>query len=44
MQMLDLNETIDYLVKDNSVPWYGYVLRMDKNNLLRKAFDINVKG
>ena len=44
MQMLGLNETIDQLTKTNSVRWYGYVLRKDKNNNLRKAFDCKVKG
>ena len=43
MQMLDLNETIDQLVKANSVRWYGHVLRKDKNNFLRRALDFKVK-
>ena len=33
MQMLDLNETIDQLVKDNSARWCGRVLRK-----VRKTF------
>ena len=44
MQMLDLNETIDQLEKANSVRWYGHVLRKDKNNFLRLALKLNVKG
>ena len=44
MQILDLNETIDQLAKANSVHWYGHVLRKDKNNFLRRALDIKVKG
>ena len=44
MQMLDLNETIEQLVKDNSVHWYGHVLRNDKNNCLRRALNSKVKG
>ena len=44
MQMLDLNETIDQLAKVNSVRWYGHVLRKDKNNFMRKALDLKVKG
>ena len=45
MQMMDLNETIDQLAKGNSVRWYGYVLRKDKNNsFLRRALDSKVKG
>ena len=42
--MLDLNETIDQLVKANSVCWYVHVLRKDKNNFLRRALDLIVKG
>ena len=42
MKMLDLNETIDRLTKANSVRWYGHVLRKDKNNHLRRAFDFKV--
>ena len=44
MQMLDLNETIDQLAIANSVRWYGHVLRKDKNNLLRRALHVKVKG
>ena len=43
MQMLDLNETIDQLVKANSVRWYEHVLRKDKNNLLRRTLDFRGK-
>ena len=44
MQMLDLNETIDQLAKASSVSWHGHALRKDKNNFLRRALDIKVKG
>ena len=44
MQMLNLNETIGELAKANSVRWYGHVLRKDKNNFLRRALYIKVKG
>ena len=44
IQMLDMNETIDQLAKANSVRLYGYVLRKDKNNFIRRALDFNVKG
>ena len=44
MQMLDLCETMDQLARGNSVRWYGYVLRKDKNNLLRRGLDIKVNG
>ena len=37
-------ETIDQLAKGNSVRWYGHVLRQDKNNSMRRALDIKVKG
>ena len=44
MHMLDWNETIDQLVKSNSVRRYGHVLRKDENNLMRRALDFKVKG
>ena len=31
MQMLDLEETVDQLVRANSICWFGHVLRKDKN-------------
>ena len=44
IQMLDLEETIDQLARGNSVRWYGHVLRMDKNHILREALDPRVMG
>ena len=44
MWMLDLNETMDQLENANSVCWYGLVLRKDKNNFLRRALDVRVRG
>ena len=44
LQMLDFNETKDQLAKSNSVRRCGHVLRKDKNNFLRRALDINIKG
>ena len=44
MRMLDLNETIDQLAKANSDRWDGHVLRKDKNNFLRRALDLKVRG
>ena len=44
MQMLDFNETMDHLAQANSVRWYGNVLRKDKNNFLRRALDLKVRG
>ena len=42
MQMLDLNETMDQLVKANSVRCYGHVLRNDMNSYLRMALYFKV--
>ena len=44
MQMMDLNETIDQLIRANIVRWYGHVLRKDKKNFMRRAFDKKVKA
>ena len=44
MQMMDFNERIGQLTKANSVHWYGRVSRKVKNNFLRRALDIKVKG
>ena len=43
IQMLDMNETIEQLVKANSVRWHGHVLRRDENNFLTRALDLRVK-
>ena len=42
--MLDLNETMDQLVKVSSVRWHRHVLRKDKNNFLRMALDLKACG
>ena len=44
MQILDLNETMDQLVKANSQRWHGHVLRKDKNNFLSRALDLKANG
>ena len=44
MQMLNLNETMDQLAKAYNVCWHGHVLRKDKNNFLRRAFNFEIKG
>ena len=44
IQMLDMNETIYQLAKANSVRWCGHVLINDKNNFLRRALDLMIKG
>ena len=43
MQMLDMNETIDQLVKANSVRWHRHALRKDNKNFLIRALDFRVK-
>ena len=37
--MLDLNKTIDQLVMENSVCWYGNVLRREDDYVLRRALE-----
>ena len=44
LQMLDLNKTMDQVVKASIVRWHGHVLREDKNHFLRRALDLGVKG
>ena len=44
MQMMDLNETMDQLLKAGSVRWYGHVFTNDRNNFMRRALDLTVKG
>ena len=41
--MLDFNNTMDQLARDNSVRCHGHVLRKDRNNVLRRALDIHLK-
>ena len=43
MQMLDLNDTIDQLAKDNDVRWHGHVLRKDRNKFMIRALHFKVK-
>ena len=52
MFMLGLSETIDQSVMDNSVPWYGHVLKREDGHVLkredghvlRRAFDLKAEG
>ena len=44
IQMLDLDEAIGQLARTNSVRWHGHVLRKNKNNFLRRSFDLRVIG
>ena len=32
------------MARGNRVRWHGHVLRKDKNNFLRRAIDLKVKG
>ena len=44
MLMLDLNETMDLLAIANSDGWYGHVLRIVDDHVLRRALDFEVEG
>ena len=44
MDVLGLRETIDGLAKANGVRWYGYVLRREEDNVLKKALRFTVEG
>ena len=44
MFILGLKETIDKLVMANSVRWYGHVLRIEDDHILRKPIDFEVEG
>ena len=44
MLMLVLNETMNQLAVENSVRWYGHVLRKEDGHVLRRALDIEVEG
>ena len=39
MLMLGLNETIEQFAMENSVRWYGNVLRREDGNVLRMALE-----
>ena len=39
-----LKETVDRLAKANGIGWYGHVLRMDDNSVVRVALDLEVSG
>ena len=42
--MLGLKETLDRIAKANGVRWYGYVIRGDDNNIVKKAMMLEVNG
>ena len=44
MFMLGLNETIDQMAMENSVLWYGHLLRREDGLVLRRALDFEVEG
>ena len=44
MEMLGLRETIDPLATANGVRWYGHVLRIVDDSVLRVALDLEVSG
>ena len=44
MVMLGLNETMNQLAMENSVDWYGYVLRKKVVYLLMRALDCEGEG
>ena len=39
MSLLGLKDTLDGLAKASGVQWYGYVLRRDNYEVLRRALD-----
>ena len=44
MFLLGLNEAMDQLAIENSVRWYGRVLRREDGHVLRRALDFEVEG
>ena len=40
---LSLNETMDQLAMENSVCWYGHMVRREDGHILRWALDIEVE-
>ena len=41
--LLGLNETIDQLAMENSVHWYGHVLRKADGHILRRVLILRLK-
>ena len=44
MFILGVKEIIDQLAMENSVHWYGHVLRREDGHVLRRALDFKVEG
>ena len=44
MFMLCLKETMDQLSMENSVHWYGHVMRREDGHILRRALYFEVEG
>ena len=42
--MLSLKETLNKMAKSNVVRWYGYVVRRDNDNLLKRTLMLEMKG
>ena len=42
--MLGLKEILDQLAMENSVCWYGHVLRREDSHVFTKALDFEVEG
>ena len=42
MEMLGLKETLDRMVKENGVRWYGHVIKRNDDNILKKAMMLEV--
>ena len=44
MSLLGLKDTLDGLARASGIRWYGHVLRMDNDDVLRRALDFEVAG
>ena len=44
MEMLGVKKTLDRMAKANGVRWYGYVIRREDDNILKKAMMMEVNG
>ena len=44
MEMLGLKKTLDRMAKAYGVRWYGYVIRIDDDSILKKAMMLEVNG
>ena len=44
MDLLDLVDTLERLAQVNRVQWYEHVLRMNNDEVLRRALNLKVVG